>query len=910
MECNATLSSFAAPHTYYKHAWFALPRYIWQEADSFTSNGIVFSNQFVVYTVSMSKRLVIIDGKSVFYRGYYAMPNLSTKDGTPTGGVYGFAMMALEVIKRLKPDYVCVAWDKSKTNIRSRLVLYPEYKANRKPAPPDFYEQIPVLRDLLDSLGWPLYEIDDYEADDIMGAFALQANKHDIESYLITSDLDVLQLINHHTHIYTLKKGLSHIELFNEAYFKEKYGIDPDQFVDLKALKGDSSDNIPGVTGIGEKTALDLLKQFNTLDGVYEHLDDIKPTLRAKLEKDKDMAYLSKKLVTLMVDAPIKLDLKKAELHEALRPEFAAMLRKLEFRNLLRQVESQVPKAAVEEAEVTLAHKDLEPTKIVPFKVTAFEADKPRVMALNPEANELWVSHTPGKVASLPMDKVTKKVIDSLANGPLIGHDLKTLLRAMLANGLEWPGEVGHDTRIGAFLLNSLARSRELSDILDRPIDLADPKEVSAAIWHAYHDQIVQFNELPKLTKLAHEVDFPSIYLLAKMEHRGILLDSPYLHKMSGEFAKKIEQIEQKIYKLAGQEFNIGSPQQLGTVLFDKMQLPTVGIKKGKTGYSTGVAELDKLRGLHPVINLITEYREHTKLKNTYIDTLPKLVDKTGKLHTTFTLDVAATGRLSSLNPNLQNIPTRTDIGLAIRRAFVPAHGNVFVSADYNQFELRLSAVMAHDQELIKDFNNHVDVHTKTAAQIYGVPMEKVDKTMRRHAKVVNFGILYGMSPHGLSIATGMSFGEAKDFIRKYFELRAPIRDYIDKTVHKALHDGYVETIFGRRRPTPDLKSSNFAVREAAKRAAMNMPIQGTEADLMKMSMLVVEKRLADETWQTGNHPKPAMLLQIHDSVLIECAAPDADKVATVLKETMEGIHPLPVHLKVDITIGKNWAEL
>lgn len=849
----------------------------------------------------MTKRLVIIDGKSVFYRGYYAMPNLSTRDGTPTGGVYGFAMMALEVIKRLKPDYVCVAWDKSKTNIRSRLLLYPEYKANRKPAPPDFYVQIPILHELLDSLGWPLYEMDDYEADDIMGAFAKQAGEKGIESYLISSDLDLLQLVNPHTHIYTLKKGLTHIELFNEAYFAEKYGIGPHQFVDLKALKGDSSDNIPGVAGIGEKTALDLLKKYETLDGVYEHLDYLKPTLRAKLHDSKDMAYLSKKLVTLMVDAPITLDLEKAELHDGLRPEFAAMLRKLEFRALLNKVESELPKAAVKEAEIELADKKFATAKIVPYKAKDFETTQPRIMAINPEASELWVSARQGEVSIVAISDLNKNFIDRLASGPVVGHDLKAIFRALLSNGLEWPGIVGHDTRIGAFLLNSLIREHELGDIVDRPVDLADPEEVVAAIWQAYQDQAAELNRLPKLIKVAKEIDFPSIYLLAKIEHTGILLDSKYLHEMSGEFAKKIEAIEQKIYELAGQEFNIASPQQLGMILFEKLQMPIAGIKKGKTGYSTGAKELDKLRELHPIVNFITEYREYTKLKNTYIDTLPTQVDKQGRLHTNYMLDVAATGRLSSMNPNLQNIPTRTEIGLAIRKAFVPAKGNVFVSADYNQFELRLAAVMADDKELINDFNQHIDVHTKTAAQIYGVPIEEVTKLMRRHAKVINFGILYGMSPHGLSAATGMNFIEAKEFIRKYFELRAPIREYIDKTVEHALEEGYVETIFGRRRPTPDLKSSNFMVRESAKRAAMNMPIQGTEADLMKLAMLAVEERL-DSLGQ--------QLLQIHDSILVECPAKNADKVAKILKNTMENIHPLPVQLKVDVTVGDNWGEL
>lgn len=851
----------------------------------------------------MSERLVIIDGKSVFYRGYYAMPTLSTKDGTPTGGVYGFAVMALEVIKRLKPDYVCVAWDKAQTNIRLRRELYPAYKANRKPAPPDFYEQVPILHALLDALEWPLYELDDYEADDLMGTFAKQAGEKDIESYLITSDLDVLQLINSHTHIYTLKKGLSNIELFNVAYFEEKYGVGPHQWADVKALKGDASDNIPGVAGIGEKTALQLIRQYETLDGVYEHLDELKPAVRAKLEKDKDMAYLSQKLVTLLVDAPVTFDFDEARLDATVTPEFVAMLRKLEFSNLLRQVEAAAPKEEVQQAALGLIAKELVVAEPVAFDAAQLRAGTPRVLALNPEASELWVSIDAGHVAHIPFESLDHDSVSALTNGPAIGHDLKTLFRALLVADIHWDGIVAHDTRIGAFLINSLIRSRELADIIQHPVDANNAGEVVAAIWQAYEDQKVQFADMPEVAHLAETIEFPTIYLLAKMEHRGVRLDSEYLVRMGEAFATQIAALEQEIYQHAGQEFNIASPAQLGMILFEKLGMPTQGVKKGKTGYSTGAKELDKLRALHPIVDLITKYRELTKLKSTYIDALPKQVDIEGKLHTTYALDVAATGRLSSHDPNLQNIPTRTEMGQAIRSAFVPAPGNVFVSADYSQFELRLAAVMAKDQKLIDDFNRGIDIHQATAADVYGVPLDAVTKDMRRHAKTVNFGVLYGMSPHGLSVATGMTMHEAKQFIDAYFTLRAPIRTYMDTIVAQGLQDGYVSTIFGRRRPTPDLKSSNFMIREGAKRAAINMPIQGTEADLMKMAMLAVEEKLYAS--KLGEQ-----LLQVHDSILVECAEKDASAVSALLKETMEHIYELPVKLAVDVSVGKTWGDL
>lgn len=863
----------------------------------------------------MSERLIIIDGKSVFYRGYYAMPNLSTKDGTPTGGVYGFAVMALEVIKQLRPDYVCVAWDKAHTNVRLRKELYPAYKGNRKPAPPDFYEQIPLLYNLLDALNWPLYEIDDYEADDIMAAFAKQAGEEDIESYLITSDLDVLQLVNSHTHIYTLKKGLSNIETFNIAHFEEKYGVGPHQWVDVKALKGDASDNIPGVAGVGEKTALDLIKKYDTLDGVYDHIDDLKPALQAKLTKDKDMAYLSKKLVTLIADIPgLKLDLDHARLEPTVTPEFVQMLKKLEFRNLLRQVELPTQHKAAEstkpassevsppqQALLGISEEEIEALQMVPFDPEQYLQGTPRILASNPEGTEIWVSASNTAVSVVSPDD--KDALDVIANGPVVGHDLKSVFRTLLINGTSWQGAIEHDTRIGAFLLDSLIRSRQLSDLIDAAIDMQQAGQVAHAIWLAYADQKKQFDENPDLLEVARTMDFPMTLLLAKMEHRGILLNSSYLHTMSESFAQDIESLEKEIYEHAGETFNISSPSQLGTILFERLQLPTQGIKKGKTGYSTGAKELDKIRELHPIADLITKYRELTKLKSTYIDALPKLVDEEGRLHTTYALDVAATGRLSSHDPNLQNIPTRTEIGQAIREAFVPATGNVFVSADYSQFELRLAAVMADDQKLIDDFNRDLDIHVATAAEVYGVALEDVTKDMRRHAKTVNFGVLYGMSPHGLSVATGMSLFEAKQFIESYFTLRSPIRAYMDNIVQQGLEQGYVATLFGRRRPTPDLKSSNFIVREAAKRAAINMPIQGTEADLMKLAMLAVEDELVRSN--LGDQ-----ILQIHDSIVVECPEKNAAKVAELLKDIMENIHKLPVKLVVDVSSGENWGDL
>lgn len=875
----------------------------------------------------MTKRLAIIDGKSVFYRGYYAMPSLSLKDGTPTGGVYGFAALSLELMKKLKPDYVCVAWDKPKTNIRKRKALYPEYKAGRKPAPPDFYAQIPLLMELLEAFSWPMYEADDYEADDIMCTLAEQAAEQGIETCLITSDLDALQCVGPLTHVYALKKGFSNIELFHPESFQQKYGIDVDQFLDLKSLKGDSSDNIPGVPGVGEKTAVGLLQQFKTLDGIYDNLELVKGATRTKLEAGKESAYLSKEIATLYHDAPFTLDLPAMDVNDLDTLKLKELLTRLEFRSLLRNLPQHMQNSEiVAPQEAALA--DIKPAAISdwnePSKVAFAMADHVVIQLLD---DKLYVSSQPGaycQATAVSLDK-------HLASAKVITHDGDALCRWLLHRGID-NLPTTYDTRHAAFLLDPLRKSRDLTDLTG--VDATDPALAVAAVWALYAQQQTVFETLPKLATVAHDIDFPLIPILARMEHRGIILDTSLLANMKTELEQQITSLKTQMFDMVGYEFNISSPAQLSDVLYGKLALSTVGIKKGKTGYSTGQSELDKLRGQHPIIELIEQYREVTKLLSTYVDALPKLVDEHSRLHTTFRQDVAATGRLSSIEPNLQNIPVRTEQGRKIRDAFVPAPGNVFVSADYSQFELRLAAVLAGDNHMINDFNAGTDIHAKTAAEVYKIPLDNVTKSQRRDAKVINFGVLYGMSPHGLAAATGMSFHDAKVFIDEYFRLRAPIRAYIDATIEQAKTLGYVETYFGRRRPTPDVRSSNFIVRQAAERQAANMPIQGTEADLMKMAMIRVEERLAagslsrttsdtrrfeidksapaeSRVSAEARDSTPSQVLQIHDSILVECPHEQAETVAEMLKETMETIYPdLGIRLDVDVHIGNNWGEV
>ncbi len=840
------------------------------------------------------KKLAVIDGKSVFYRGYYAMPNLSTSDGTPTGGVFGFVSLSIELIKKLKPDYVAVAWDKRGTNIQKRKDIYPEYKAGRKPAPPDFYEQIPILYELLEAFGWPLYEIDGYEADDIMATFSCEASEKGIGTDLITSDLDALQALAPNVEVYALKNGLSNLEKFDVQSFEEKYGIKIDQFLDYKALVGDSSDNIPGVAGIGKKTASTLLGEYYTLDNIYNNLDKIKPAVAKKLEANKNNAFLSKKVAKLFFDVPIKLDWAVADINDINLQKVAEILKRLEFTSLVNRLPDYMDISASNQPKVIENSSEI---KNYPGSI----------IFLN-EKNELIISPEKDKIKIIKAENTIDEII-KLKNEKIVAYDLKDFYHKIFnlfepenpfnfsKNYLQF--ENPFDLNQAEFLINPLRRNRSLESLFG---DYAPKNNLETAnmMRQLYNRQMNYLEENPKVKYIAEELDFELIYLLFKMEKLGIKIDKKMFAKLNEQMSAEQKNVEQEIYSIVGHEFNIASPAQLSQVLFDDLKLPTNGIKKVKMGYSTGQKELDKLRGLSPIIELIEKSREVSKLKNTYVDVLPKLADKNDRVHTTFNQDVTATGRLSSANPNLQNIPVRTKQGRQIRVAFIPAEGNTFVNADYSQFELRLAAVLADDKELIDDFNNDIDIHTKTASEVYGVSLEEVTAAQRRNAKVINFGVLYGMSPHGLSVATGMSLIEAKNFIDQYFKLRQKIRNYIDLTLHQAREQGFVETFYGRKRPTPDLKSSNYIVRSSAERAAANMPIQGTEADLMKRAMLEIEKILEPGE---GNQ-----LLQIHDSILIETPKEKAEIVAAKLKNVMENIAPeLNIKLNADVKIGDNW---
>lgn len=852
------------------------------------------------------KRIVVIDGKSVFYRGYYAMKGLSLKDGTPTGGVYGFASILLTALEKLKPDNIYVAWDKKGTSTTKRTVLYDGYKAKRKAAPDDFYEQVPLLINLLESFKIPFYELDDYEADDILGTLAKQAELQGAETIFVTSDLDMLQVISDQTKLFALKTGFSSIEEYDPKTFMNKYGIRQDQFLDYKALRGDSSDNIPGVPGIGEKTAIELLNSYDTIEGIYDNIDSIKESAKKKLISGRDLAFLSKKLALIYTDAPIELNLTQGLVKNIDYDQATEALARLEFhslKNRLSKILTQnVPKGA---DQIDLFSESYSDAKVLTETLTfesfsVFDLNNPLFITFDDKY--YYLSNLSSETV-YQAEKASFKPV-GLRDFHIIALDIKSLLYELgdiksdfILDELSIRFDAIYDIKQAEFLIDPLIREYSVSSMASYD---------HAGIKSIYNQQVEFFESNIKLKKIAYDLDFKLASVLYLIEKRGVRIDKQFFKTMSEKLSKIQSGLESEIQKLAGKEFNVHSPIQLSQVLYQDLSLPTKGVKKSKSGFSTGKAELDKLIDKHPVIEKIIELREVSKLKSTYIDALPELTDENNRLHTTFNQNVTSTGRLSSTNPNLQNIPIRSEMGQEVRRGFIADEGNVLVSADYAQFELRIAALLAGDREMIDIFNSNRDIHQETASKIFQIPTDEVTKEQRRIAKVVNFSVLYGAGPRNLTqTVKGLSFAEAKELIDKYFEARKPVRDYMDKTLEQARVDGYVETYFGRRRPTPDVNSSNFLVREAAKRASVNMPLQGTGADIMKMAMIEIEKNLDKLV------PSAQQILQIHDSIMVECRAKDGDKVASLLKSTMMNVcNELDINFNVDTKIGKTWYEL
>ena len=840
-------------------------------------------------------KLLILDGNSVINRAYFGVKPLTNREGLYTHAIYGFLNILDRMEKEEQPDAVCVAFDLHGPTFRH--LRYDGYKATRHGMPEELAMQMPVMKDVLRAMNIPIYECQGWEADDVIGTVGKICSNNGWECVVVTGDRDSLQLIDENVHIKLVisKSGQTTAALYDEAKFREEYGFEPKKLIDLKALMGDSSDNIPGVAGVGPKTATDLLLKFGSLDGVYQNIEDasIRPKLREKLVADRENAYLSYELATICPEAPIDFEPKDAVIRPYDRPALYELFQRLEFVRLidkysLRGAAAEKPKAEKKRASLPRC-QDL-PDKQEPCAVYLAED------------GSLGIAWTKGVCALTPMEaQMTPDLL--LGRSNCIGHDIKSTLHRLDELGLG-ACEFGFDTALAAYDLNpsqsDYSVSKLATNFLGIEAEIEDAAGCAETLWNL---RPVLEAELEKngMTGLYRDIELPLCTVLYRMECRGIAIDEKQLEQFGIMLAQRIDDCENLIFGYSDGPFNINSTKQLGELLFDKLGLPPV--KKTKTGYSTNAEVLEKLRSKHPIIPAIMDYRMLTKLKSTYADGLMKQIGADGRIHTTFQNLVTATGRLSSTEPNLQNIPVRTDLGAEIRKMFVPKEGHVLVDADYSQIELRVLAHIADDKAMQAAFCGGVDIHTATAAQVFAVPVENVTSLQRRHAKAVNFGIVYGISEFSLAEDIGVSRYEARDYIDNYLANYSGVRKYMKDVVDNARACGYTQTMFGRKRYIPELTASNFSIRSGGERMALNTPIQGTAADLIKLAMLRVEKALND------NFPEAKLLLQVHDELIVECPEKMAPQVAQLISREMEGIVALSVPLTAEAKYGKSWYD-
>ena len=841
-------------------------------------------------------KLMILDGNSVINRAYFGVKPLTTRDGLFTHAIFGFLNILERMEKEEQPDAVCVSFDLHGPTFRH--LKYDGYKATRHGMPEELAMQMPVMKDVLRAMNIPIYECQGWEADDVIGTVGKICSNNGWECVVVTGDRDSLQLIDENVHIKLVltKGGQTTATLYTEEKFKEEYGFEPKRLIDLKALMGDSSDNIPGVAGVGPKTATDLLLKFGTLDGVYEHLDDasIRPKLREKLEAGKENAYLSYDLATIVPEAPIDFEPKDAIVMPYNRPELYKLFQKLEFVRL-------IDKYGLRGAEVEEVHA------AAPVKTEQL----PRVDAM-PDAVSVCAAYVAGDGSMgfawengvcvlTPMEAQMGGI--SLAGKELILHDSKTTCHRLDEMGIPF-GCCMFDTALAAYDLNpsqsDYPMSKLSTNFLSTTVDDDDAAACAEAIWNL---RPILTDELEKcgMRKLYNEIELPLCDVLYRMEKEGIDIDRQQLIAFGEMLSQRIDACEKLIFSYSDGRFNINSTKQLGELLFDKLGLPPV--KKTKTGYSTNADVLEKLKNKHPIIPAIMDYRMLTKLKSTYADGLLKEIRADGRIHTTFQNLVTATGRLSSTEPNLQNIPVRTDLGAEIRKMFIPKPGCVLVDADYSQIELRVLAHIAEDENMCAAFRSGMDIHTVTASQVFAVAPNEVTPLQRRHAKAVNFGIVYGISEFSLSEDIGVSRYEAKEYIESYLANYRGVKTYMKKVVEDARERGYTQTMYGRRRYIPELKASNFNVRSGAERMTLNTPIQGTAADLIKLAMIRVDAALRE------NFPEAKLLLQVHDELIVECPEAIAAEVAKLISAEMENVAVLNVPLTAEAKIGKSWFE-
>lgn len=834
-------------------------------------------------------KLMILDSNSILNRAFYGMPPLTTRSGEPSGAVYGFLNILLKLIAQEKPDCIAAAFDvKAKT---FRHELYDGYKAQRKPPAPEFVSQIAVAKELLDALRIHRIEQPGFEGDDIIGSLTHKFSE--AECVIVTGDKDSLQLIDGHTRVLLSVPSRSGSEsvVYDAQTVREKLGVSPEQVIDLKAIMGDSSDNVPGVPGIGEKGAVALLSAFETLDGVYAHLDDpsIKPGTRKKLEEGKESAYLSRRLVTIRTDMELTCSLDDLRLVEPDEAALYSLLERLEFTNFMERLNLSPQKQAI--------GKSVEITDIPSAELLSrIREDEP--VAFLPQDEDL-ILFVGGTLYRTHPDDAFLRALFGREKPSKTTFGSKPFLRKLLERGLEAKG-IDFDLKVAAYVLNPSMAHYSVDAILREQLNVTTDGDTSAvSFFLAAREKMTQALRDGGMLLLYTEVEQPLTAVLAQMEHDGFCLDKQRLSEFGQMLDARIRELTASIYFCAGREFNIQSPKQLGEVLFDDLGLPVYA--KTKTGYSTNAEVLEKLRGYHEIVDLILEYRRLTKLNSTYVAGFVDQIDETGRIHSIFHQTITQTGRISSSEPNLQNIPVRQPLGRQLRKLFTAAPGCVLIDADYSQIELRVLAFLSQDEKMLSGFRDGVDVHTKTASEVFGVPIDLVTPEMRSRAKAVNFGIVYGISDFSLAADIHVSRKEAKQYIENYFATYHGIKEYLDETVLKARANGYVTTLFGRRRYIPELAVQNHNVRAFGERVARNTPIQGTAADLLKIAMVRVAQRLREEGCRAR------IILQVHDELILECPKDEVDAASRILQEEMEQAGGKGIPLKVDIGVGEDW---
>lgn len=899
------------------------------------------------------KRLVLIDGNAIIHRSYHALPPLTTKEGELVNAVYGFASTLLSVIDKFHPEYILATFDLAGPTFRHEE--YDGYKATRVKADQELYDQIPRVKELVAAFGIPIFESAGFEADDLIGTLTRQSEsaKEEIENVIVTGDMDTLQLVSLKTKVYTMRRGLTDAVVYGEKEVFDRYGLKPAQLIDFKGLRGDPSDNIPGVKGIGEKTAIGLLEKYGSVEGVYEHLDETKGAVKEKLERDRLMAIKSKQLATIFREVPVSLDLDKARTREFDRQKLVDLFRELNFFSLVKRIPGIEEKGRMADGKKRAGKGGVKDFKFecvrpesLPEFIAKIEKEGRIAIALNSSGKKAWnaklsgiaIAYRNGRAGyvdcSAGIPDLIKELLES-ENVRKVGYDLKRDWEILKAAGCD-PDGADFDVMLSAYLIRSGSRIELKTLVLEGlgeempegsrqgqlGLEIESEEDGSERFCRiadyvlklkAIHEkEIAGISEDQKasgqlsgdLSRVFSEVEMPLIEILGGMERIGVKLDKAVFSGISERIGKDIAKLEKRIHELAGAEFNVNSPKQLSEILFVKLGIPTSDLKKSKTGtFSTASSELEKIHSEHPIIELIEDYREAFKLKSTYLDTLPDLCDADSRIHTDFNQAVTSTGRLSSSDPNLQNIPVRTDLGQLLRDAFVAESGWKLISADYSQIDLRVAAHVSRDKKMTELFLRGEDIHRATAAEINKVPLGKVTEKMRSRAKALNFGVIYGMGVFGFSSRTGVSREEARKFIEAYFERFEGVARYMREIKEFARQNGYVETEIGRRRYIPEISSSNFQVQSSAERMAINMPIQGLSADIMKIAMIKVHEELKD-------NPNVRMILQVHDEIILEVKEDIAEEVGKKVKEIMESAYKLSVSLIADVHVGNNWGEI